>query len=95
MTHCLVSMATVSNRRLLTSHDAQKTTLELQLCWEDVRMCVCMFVRLYVCMYLCTCMYVITMYVCTCMYVITMYVCTCVILCMYVCMLKSSINSVH
>ena len=56
MTHCLVSMATVSNRRLLTSHDAQKTTLELQLCWEDVRMCVCMFVRLYVCMYLCTCM---------------------------------------
>ena len=64
-------MATVSNRRLLTSHDAQKTTLELQLCWEDVRMCVCM----YVC--ICICMYVITM---------SMYVCTCVILCMYVCM---------
>ena len=76
MTHCLVSMATVSNRRLLTSHDAQKTTLELQLYWEDVRMCVYMYVCLYVPMYLCTCNYYVCMYMCNtnniifCMYVV-------------------------
>ena len=53
MTHCLVSMATVSNRRLLTSHEAQKKTLQFHLYWEDLRMLryVCMYV-LYV--YLCT-----------------------------------------
>ena len=59
MTHCLVPMATVSRRRLLTSHDAQKKTLQLHLYWEDLRMlrCVCMYVHLcvimYVCVYMC------------------------------------------
>ena len=58
MTHCLVSMATIRNRRLLTSHDAQKKTLQLHLYWEDMRMLryVCMYVRL--CMYMCNNMYV-------------------------------------
>ena len=65
MTHCLVSMATVSNRRLLTNHDAQKKTLELQLCWEDVRMCVCMYVSMY--MYVCN--HYVSMYMCNTMYV--------------------------
>ena len=58
MTHCLVSMATVSNRRLLTSHDAQKKTLQLHLYWEDLRMLryVCMYVLyVYLCTYVCTC----------------------------------------
>ena len=64
MTHCLFSMATVSNRKLLTSHDAQKSTLLLQ---EDLRMSqyVCTYVHVCVFMYVCTCMYMYnTMYVC-------------------------------
>ena len=74
MTHCLVSMAIVSNRRLLTSHDAQKTTLELQLCWEDVCMYVCVYVCMYVSMY---------MYVHVCNYYVCMYMCNTMYVCVY------------
>jgi hypothetical protein len=49
-----------------------------QLALRSLRMCVCMYVRVYVCV----CMYVC---VCVCMYV-CMYVCVCMHVCMYVCM---------
>ena len=36
MTSSVVTMATITNRRVLTSRDAQKTVLELELDWSEV-----------------------------------------------------------
>ena len=53
-----------------------------------LHMCVCMYVRTYVCMYVCVCMYVRTyvrMYICVCVCVyVSVSVCVCICIYIYI-----------
>ena len=90
MTHCLVSMATIRNRRLLTSHDAQKRLYNF-ICIGKIcvcyGMCVCMFVYVYLCMYMCNNMYVCMNIHYLCVYYIDVCVNVFILLLYYTCII--------